>query len=182
MKNRIRWTAILTALCMFLLLTGCDNASSDGLSEALPTETTVDGEVYELGELEALVCESDLAVSATYRSMEAYEDYVYYLFQVDEVLYSTWTEEELYVYALYDQNRDGSMASVYDAGQQYLLLLMEGVQSEKDEHPHILAVRDGIDFPVDGPYTYNGEELIPPEGQTMAEYLCELAEQYGAGG
>ncbi|MCC8128363.1 MAG: hypothetical protein LIO51_00260 [Clostridiales bacterium] len=179
MKNRTRWTAILTVLCMLLLLTGCDSGASDGSIAALPTETTVDGETYEL---EALVCESDLAVSATYQSMEAYEDYVYYLFQVDEVLYGTWTEEELYVYALCDQNRDGGMAPVYDTGQQYLLLLMEGVQSEEAEHPHILAVRDRIDFPIDGPYTYNGAEFTPPEGQSMAEYLCELAEQYGVSG
>ncbi|MCD7880831.1 MAG: hypothetical protein LUG47_04000 [Clostridiales bacterium] len=182
MKSRTRWTAILTVLCMLLLLTGCDSGASDGSIAALPTETTVDGETYELEELEALVCESDLAVSATYQSMETYEDYVYYLFQVDEVRYGSWTEEELYVYALYDQNRDGSMASVHDAGQQYLLLLMEGVQSEEAEHPHILAVRDRIDFPIDGPYTYNGAEFTPPEGQSMAEYLCELAERYGVSG
>lgn len=73
---------------------------------------------------------------------------------MNHVLYGSYPEDTLYVYEL---NLSEDMASIYTPGTAYYLILMDGITSVTDEHPHYLSVRPNISFPVGGPYSLYGE-------------------------
>lgn len=178
MKRSI--AVLLVCFSFVLALTGCGgtvDASGDVLSAELPTEIeSASGDViYDALPIEALVSESNYGIKATYRDLEEYDGYVYFRFDVNEVLYGGYSEQELYVYELLIAE---DMSKIYTPGQQYLLVLMDGITGVAAEHTHYVSVRPDVDFPVDGPYLLYGEEITPPDGQTMEEYLRVLASQY----
>ena len=169
MKKYLSYLLLCFTLCF--IFSGCAVHQHQDNEEE---ETTIDVIWEELPFQEA-VSGSDLILKGTFTDkIEKHENYLYFEFQVDDVLFGNYKEDTIFVYEIF---MDQDILNTYKAGEQYYLLLNKGGEHISNEHPHYVS--PGAVLPVGGPYTYRDEPL---DIEDMETYIFEnMPEQTNAG-
>ena len=156
---------ILITIFLMLALVGC-SSQHDNYSR-------ISGSISPIT-LERAVEISSFAIVGIYGGIEYHNEYVYYLFTIEDTIYGQAPSDNLKMYAL---RTDEDMGNRYIEGEKYILLLeiREKTIWER-EHIYLSPISDMM-MPISGPYYTYGRRVTFPEGQSFIDYLRMLGEE-----
>lgn len=149
---------LCVAFCLFIL-SGCATQGADVII------CDVD---YNTMTLDEAVDRSACAVVGIYTGIDEYQDYVYYTFDVDSVIYGAVSDTSIKMYAL---RTEVNMEDRYESGEQYVLILEEMEPTIFDDELKYIPPASENMFPVDGPYTMYGAEVSLPDDMDFISYV-----------
>ncbi|MCD7948066.1 MAG: hypothetical protein LUG13_07225 [Oscillospiraceae bacterium] len=199
MNRRIRWKSTLLLVAIIAsLLSGCAKTETDIAEETGP-QSIIISQLLPCTFDEYITTYSNTAVIGEYIELIDHFYYIEYKFRVDEVLYGTVSDQEIYIYSYDGVGRidyvDYSFETggeKYTAGEHYILL-MEKTDSPFFGHDQYMIAYDILLNDDAGAYTFDGvamnaEQMIvdsdvisadmvnsQPSGRSaMAKYVTAL--------
>ena len=159
-----KWSIFI--LAFLFALTGC--AKEETENQILSSTS------YNAISLDEAIEKSEFAIIGTYTDVTTFDEYVYFNFDVNEVLYGELNEATVSVYALREWT---DMSGVYTEGQSYVLLLRQSDPSIYDQEQYYMPTSSATQMPVGGPYMMYGEAVFDGDEESFEEYLRTTWEQ-----
>jgi hypothetical protein len=119
--------------------------------------------------LDDTVANSDFGIIGRYTGIEEYEEYVFYHFDVVELIYGSLDLDEVSVYAIRTKT---DMSGRYEEGEEYILTLYEEEVVLFDTERRFISPCSEMMFPVDGPFTMYDEELDFNDAAELTDYIA----------
>ena len=119
--------------------------------------------------LDKAVANSDCGIIGQYTNIEEYDEYVFYHFDVVDLVFGSLDLNEVSVYAI---RTSTDMNSRYKEGEKYILTLYEDEVVLFDTERRFISPSSEMMFPVDGPFTMYGQKLDFDNAAELTDYMA----------
>ena len=165
-----------TFVLFFLLLLSLSGCGESSVPNADVPDVIVSEVCYRMVTFDEAIENSECAVIGEYTEIEEYREYVFYHFNVTNVLYGTVNADEV---SVYDIRTSTKMDDRYEVGKPYILILNEEEVVLFDKQVRHIEPASMM-LPMDGPYSIQGREIEYPEDMDFIDHIVSLRSQYAA--
>lgn len=149
----------LLSISLLFVLSSCGGSTGEIVSDVMHKTISLD----------EAVANSDCGIIGRYTGIEEYEEYVFYHFDVVDLVCGSLDLNEVSVYAI---RTNTDMSDRYEEGEDYILTLYEEEVVLFDTERRFISPSSEMMFPVDGPFTMYGEELDFDDAAELTDYIA----------